>query len=182
MHRLKWLIGWLPNRRIQYLNMIEWITNWKVQHLKYLLGNDAKTEEGKTILWQQKKLILYCRALYHHHTPSGQLEEVLQFNVPTVHQVATMNGCHQDARHQGQQQMLCFLHDWFWWPNMATQVQRCHQQLQEIHPAWRQLYQTLNATNHCYHTFGVATCWLYQHWDHDGVGSTPKCGEPFCLL
>ena len=39
-----------------------------------------------------------------------------------------------------------------------------------------------SVTHHCYYTFGVATCWLYQHWDHDGVGSTPKCGEPFGLL
>ena len=31
-----------------------------------------------------------------------------------------------------------------------------------------------NETHHCYCTFGVATCWLYQYWDNDGVGSTPK--------
>ena len=56
------------------------------------------------------------------------------------------------------------------------------QQLQVMHPAWRQLGQGPNLTHHCYYTFGVATCWLYQHWDHNGVGSTPKHGEPFDLL
>ena len=30
--------------------VIEWISNWKVQDLNHLLGDDAKTEEGKTFL------------------------------------------------------------------------------------------------------------------------------------
>ena len=47
--------------------------------------------------------MIYQGALYHHHTPTGKLEEVLQFVVPMVHQVAAMNGCHQNAGHQGQQ-------------------------------------------------------------------------------
>ena len=43
---------------------------------------------------------------------------------PRDHWVAAMNECHHDAGYQGQQQMLCFLHDWFWWPGMATQMQK----------------------------------------------------------
>ena len=81
--------------------MIEWISNQKVQDLKHLLGDDKKTEEGKTILQVQKKLTLYKRAFYHYHTPSGELEEVLQFVVPMAYQIAAMNGCHWDAGHQG---------------------------------------------------------------------------------
>ena len=38
---------------------IKWISNWKVQYLKHLLGDDPNTEEGKAILWQQKKLTPY---------------------------------------------------------------------------------------------------------------------------
>ena len=30
--------------------VIEWISVWKVQDLKHLLGDDANTEEGKAIL------------------------------------------------------------------------------------------------------------------------------------
>ena len=45
--------------------------------------------------------------------PSGTLEEILQFIVPKAYQTAAMNGCHQDAGHQGQWQMLCLLHDQF---------------------------------------------------------------------
>ena len=64
---------------------IKWISGQKVQDLKHLLGDDANTEEGKTILWEQKNLVLYQGALYHHHTPTGKLEEVLQFMVPKTH-------------------------------------------------------------------------------------------------
>ena len=39
--------------------VIEWISNQKVQDLKHLLAEDAKTEEGKTILQEQKKLMLH---------------------------------------------------------------------------------------------------------------------------
>ena len=35
-----------------------------------------------------------------------------------------MNGCHWDAGHQDQQQMLCLLHGWLWWPGVAAQMQK----------------------------------------------------------
>ena len=55
--------------------------------LKHLLGDDANTEKGETILQEQKKLMLYqgAQALYQHHTPTGKLEEVLQFVVLMAH-------------------------------------------------------------------------------------------------
>ena len=65
--------------------------------------------------------MLYQGALCHHHTPAGELEEVLWF---VAHQVAAMNRCHQDAGHQGQQQTLYLLQDCFWWPSMATEMQK----------------------------------------------------------
>ena len=86
--------------------VIEWISNWKAQYLKHLLGDDANTGDGKAILWEQKKLMLYQGALYHGHTPVGELEEVLWFIGPIAHWVAAMNGCHWDAGHQGQQETL----------------------------------------------------------------------------
>ena len=90
--------------------MIKWISNRKVQDVKHLLGDDANMKEGKTILREWKKLMLYQGTLYRHHTPTGELEEVLQFVVPTAHQVGAMNGCHQDAGHQGQQQRCtCYM-------------------------------------------------------------------------
>ena len=49
------------------------------------MGDNTNIEEEKTILQEWKKLMLYQRALYHCHTPTGKLEEVLQFVVPTAH-------------------------------------------------------------------------------------------------
>ena len=104
--------------------VIEWISGWKVQDLKHLLGDDTNSKEGKTILWEQNSLMLYQGTLYHCFTPTGELEEVLWFVVPKAHQVAAMNGCPWDAGHQGQQWTLCLLHDQFWWPGMGAQMQK----------------------------------------------------------
>ena len=57
--------------------VIDWVSNQKVHNLKHLLGKDADTEEGKTILKEWKKLTLYQGAFYHHHMPTSKLEEVL---------------------------------------------------------------------------------------------------------
>ena len=101
--------------------------------------------------------MLYWGALYHHW-------------------VAALNGCHQDAGHQGQQQTLSSGGPM--WPP------RCSGNLEvwAMHPTWRHLCQSSSVTDHCYHTLGVVACWFYQHWDNNGVGSTPKSGEPFGLL
>ena len=48
---------------------VDWISDWKVWDLKHLVGDDANTEEGKTILWEWKKLMLYWGTHYHCHTP-----------------------------------------------------------------------------------------------------------------
>ena len=40
-------------------------------------------------------------ALYLHSIPKGENEDLLLFMVLKEHQTATLNGCHQDAGHQG---------------------------------------------------------------------------------
>ena len=122
IHMTDWVTTQQENPILKVL--IEWISGWKVQDLKHLLGDDANTEEGKTILKKWKKLTLYQGALYHCDTPTHKLEELLQFVVPNTHWVAAMNGCHQDVGDQCQQWTLCLLHDWFWWPGMAAQMQK----------------------------------------------------------
>ena len=104
--------------------VINWVFNQKVQNLKHLFGDDANTEEGEAILSEWKKLMLHQGGLYHHDMLAGKLEEVKYFIVPMAHWVADMNRCHQDAGHKGQQQMLHLLQDQFWWPGMATQMQK----------------------------------------------------------
>ena len=111
--------------------VIDWIPNQKVQNL---LQNYANIEEGMAVLQEWKKLMLYQEALYHCHTLAGKLVEALQFVVPKAHWVAAMNGCHHNARHKGQQQMLYLLQDQFLWLNITTQmhlaISKCEQCIQ----------------------------------------------------
>ena len=69
---------------------IKWISGQKLQDLKHLLGDDANTEEGKTILQEQKKLMLYQGALYHHHTP-WQIGGSFEISSPQ----GSLNSCHE---------------------------------------------------------------------------------------
>ena len=89
--------------------VMKWISSHKVQDLKHLIADHATMEEGVAILREQKKFTLHQGAPYHCHTLARELEEALQFVVPTAHRVATMNGCHRNAGNQGQQQTLSLL-------------------------------------------------------------------------
>ena len=136
---------------------------------------------GENFVQEPKKLMLYRGALYHGHTPTGKLEEVLHFVVPMFHWVAAMNGCHWDVGHQGQQQTLYLLHDRFWWPGMAAQMQKvisnCKQCIQHKCTCDKAAVQTIIVT---------ASLELlhidFTSIDNNGVGLTPKCGEAFGLL
>ena len=96
---------------------IEWISAQKVQDLRNLLGYDANTEEGRAILPRVEE----ANALPRSPLLSPHCTGICS---PKAHWVATMNGCHRDAGHQGQQQTLCLLHYQFWWPGIAFQMQK----------------------------------------------------------
>ena len=42
-----------------------------------------------------------------------------------MHWTATLNGCHQDAGHQGHDHTLSLLQECFWWSGMAKQMRQC---------------------------------------------------------
>ena len=54
--------------------------------------------------------------------PKGETEDLLLFMVSKAHCVATLNGCHQDAGHQGHDHTLSLLWEHFWWPHMTNQM------------------------------------------------------------
>ena len=62
--------------------------------------------------------------LYLCSTTKGENEDLLLFIVPKVHRTATINGCHQDAGHQGCDHTLFLLQECFWWPGMAKQMRQ----------------------------------------------------------
>ena len=41
-----------------------------------------------------------------------------------MHQTAALNGCHQDAGHQGHDHTLSLLQECFWWPGMAKEMRQ----------------------------------------------------------
>ena len=45
------------------------------------------------------------------------------FVVPRAHQQTALNGCHQDAGHQGKKQTLSLVVDRFWWPGVQEAME-----------------------------------------------------------
>ena len=59
--------------------------------------------------------------LYLKTTPSNTQEEVFTFVMPHIKQRAALDGCHRFMAHQGRDQMLGLLKEWYWWPGMAKE-------------------------------------------------------------
>ena len=122
LHVADWMAAQREDKILK--TMIEWFSNQKVQDLKHLFGDDAKTEEGMAILWKQKKTNALPGSPLSLPYTSWRAGRSYQFVFPKAHWVAATNGYHRDAGHQGQQWMLYPLQDWFRWPGMATQMQK----------------------------------------------------------
>ena len=56
--------------------------------------------------------------------PKGETKDLLLFVVPEAHCVATLNGCHRDAGHQGCNCILSLVQEHFWWPGMISHMQQ----------------------------------------------------------
>ena len=63
-------------------------------------------------------------ALYSLSMPKGENEDLLLFMVLKAHQIVALNGCHQDAGHQGHDCTLSLLQEHFWCPRMAKQMRQ----------------------------------------------------------
>ena len=91
--------------------------------LKECLGAEAKTEQGKMFFCICNSLILNKGLMYINTTPKGKTEGVLAFIIPMAQCCMALNGVHQDASNQGQQQTLALAQERFWWPMMAEDCQ-----------------------------------------------------------
>ena len=61
-----------------------------------------------------KNGFLYCK------TQQGAANEIVfQFVVPQGHWSATLDGCHQEAAHQGQRHSTTLMQECFWWLGMT---------------------------------------------------------------
>ena len=92
-----------------------------------MLGDLSTTSRSYLAKW--KGFCLWRGTLYLCTKLKGDTEDINVFVVPKEHWVCTLNGCHQEAGHQGQAHTLALLEERFWWPRMSGQghnmVQGC---------------------------------------------------------
>ena len=70
-----------------------------------------------------KEQLLIKNGLLHHKTLQGQANEIVfQFVVPQRHRGAALDGCHQEAAHQGQCRSTTLMQECFWWPGMTRDL------------------------------------------------------------
>ena len=73
-----------------------------------------------------KEQLLIKNGLLYHKTLQGQANEIVfQFVVPQRHQSTTLDGCHQEAAHQGQHRSTALMQECFWWPGMTQDLRNC---------------------------------------------------------
>ena len=78
------------------------------------------------MVWRNcQNFMILQNALYLCSMPKGENEDLLLFMVLKAHWTATLNGCHQDAEHQGHDHTLSLLQECFCWPGMANQMRQC---------------------------------------------------------
>ena len=98
-----YVANWAKAQRedLMLSTVLDWLKVQKQTDLKILLAEHASSEEGNLILHNQQNFVIHLGVLYLYLMPKGETEDLLHCVVPKAHHVATLNGCHQDAGHQG---------------------------------------------------------------------------------
>ena len=104
--------------------VLHWLETKKKADLKTLLRECIMSEDGQMVWRNHQNFTSLQGTLYLCSTPKGEDEDLLLFIVPRAHQIATLNGCHQDAGHQGHDCTLSLLQEHFWWPGMVNQMRQ----------------------------------------------------------
>ena len=104
--------------------VLHWLEAKKKTDLRTLLGEHASSEQGWIVWRNYQSFMVLQDALYLHSMPKGENKDLLLFVVPKAHWTATLNGCHQDAGHQGHDHTLSLSQECFWWPGMAKQMKQ----------------------------------------------------------
>ena len=70
-----------------------------------------------------KEQLLIKNGLLYQKSRQGQADEIVfQFVVPQRHRGTTLDGCHQEAAHQGQRHSAALMQECFWWPGMTRDL------------------------------------------------------------
>ena len=104
--------------------VLQWLGSRKKADLRTLLGECIMNKEGWMVWRNCHNFTSLWGTLYLCSTPKGENEDLLLFVVSKAHRTAALNGCHQDAGHQGHDHTLSLLQEHFWWPGMAKQMRQ----------------------------------------------------------
>ena len=118
--------------RLATTNVIDWKQEQKEDPVLYQVAKHlrAPRETFKAalhkVLDKKATATLIKNGLLYRKSWQGQADEtVLQFVVPQRHRSATLDGCHQEAAHQGQCRFTALMQECFWWPGMTWDLRNC---------------------------------------------------------
>ena len=130
--------------RLASTNIIDWKVEQKddpvlYQVVKHLRASGEVFKEALLTVLDKKAVTAYVKAkgqlllkngLLYRKTQIGPAKEtIFQFVVPQRHRSAAMDGCHQEAAHQGQRRSISLMQERFWWPGMARDLPQPHQEM-----------------------------------------------------
>ena len=73
-----------------------------------------------------KEQLLIKHSLLYRKSRQGQADKIVfQFVVPQRHRGAALDGCHQEAAHQGQRRSAALMQECFWWLGMTRDLRNC---------------------------------------------------------
>ena len=104
--------------------VLNWLKAQKKTNLKAYLMEHASRKEGKLLMCNWQNFTVHQDLCICAQCPKGETEDLLLFVVPKAHWVTALNGCHQDAGHQGHDCILSLLWECFWWSGMTNQMQQ----------------------------------------------------------
>ena len=120
--------------RLATTNVIDWKQEQKEDPVLYQVAKHLRAphETFKAALHkvlEKKATATYVKAkeqllvknglLYRKSQQSQADKTVFQFVVPQRHRGAALDGCHQEAAHQGQRHSTALMQECFWWPGMT---------------------------------------------------------------
>ena len=104
--------------------VLQWLESKKKTNLRTLLREHTLSKEGSMVWRNCHNFTPLQGTLYLCSTPKGRMRICYSLWWPKMHWTATLNGCHQDAGHQGHDCTLSLLQECFWWPGMAKQMRQ----------------------------------------------------------
>ena len=102
--------------------VIGWIQQPKMN--KNTLDKFMKARGMPEVNWRfyaqrQSDFVLKDNLLFLNVTPANSTETMLVFVVLEQKRRAAIDRCHRSAGHQGRDQTLSLMKEWFWWPGMS---------------------------------------------------------------